>query len=215
MADYVHSHPLDILSTPDDDGLPRFSDSSGIGSGEIARRTQCHVRGPDAEAGRLPRLDTVPKKRQDPHICIHVSCRRFRRAVWGGPKMKKLLIIAAILAITLVTIWSGPAFSHETLTTTVLFDREIVQVLNRRCVMCHFEKGPSLLTRNIRADLASRAADSCQRHRPPHAAVEGSFRLWPFRQRQQPDVARNSVRRVVGGRPGAKKWRNGVYQYRG
>jgi hypothetical protein len=24
MADYVHSHPLDILSTPDDDGLPRF-----------------------------------------------------------------------------------------------------------------------------------------------------------------------------------------------
>jgi Heavy metal binding domain len=24
MADYVHSHPLDILSTPDDEGLPRF-----------------------------------------------------------------------------------------------------------------------------------------------------------------------------------------------
>ncbi len=90
--------------------------------------------------------------------------------------MKKLLIIAAILAVTLVTIWSGPAFSHETLTTTVLFDREIVQVLNRRCVMCHFEKGPSfsletyeqawLRGRQIRASVIAR-------HMPPWKAVSG------------------------------------------
>ena len=33
--------------------------------------------------------------------------------------------------------------SHETLTTTVLFDREIVRILNRHCVMCHVENGPS------------------------------------------------------------------------
>jgi len=90
--------------------------------------------------------------------------------------MKKILIIAAILTVTLVTISTGPAFSHESLTTTVLFDREIVQILNRRCVMCHFEKGPSfpletyeqtwLRGRQIRASVISR-------HMPPWNAVSG------------------------------------------
>jgi hypothetical protein len=90
--------------------------------------------------------------------------------------MKNLFIITAILAVALVMIWSGPAFSHETLTTTVLFDREIVQVLNRRCVMCHFEKGPSfpletyeqtwLRGRQIRAAVIAR-------HMPPWKAVSG------------------------------------------
>jgi hypothetical protein len=90
--------------------------------------------------------------------------------------MKKLFVIAAIFAAALVTIWSGPAFSHETLTTTVLFDREIVQILNRRCVMCHFEKGPSfpletyeqtwLRGRQIRASVIAR-------HMPPWNAVSG------------------------------------------
>jgi hypothetical protein len=90
--------------------------------------------------------------------------------------MKKMFVIAAIIAVTLVTIWSGPAFSHETLTTTVLFDREIVQILNRRCVMCHFEKGPSfpletyeqtwLRGRQIRASVIAR-------HMPPWNAVSG------------------------------------------
>jgi hypothetical protein len=90
--------------------------------------------------------------------------------------MKKILVIAALFAIALVTIWSGPAFSHETLTTTVLFDREIVQILNRRCVMCHFEKGPSfpletyeqtwLRGRQIRASVIAR-------HMPPWNAVSG------------------------------------------
>jgi len=36
-----------------------------------------------------------------------------------------------------------PVFSHETLTTTVLFEREIVRVLDRHCVMCHSAGGPS------------------------------------------------------------------------
>ena len=94
----------------------------------------------------------------------------------SGTEMKKILVIATILAVTLVTIWSGPAFSHETLTTTVLFDREIVQILNRRCVMCHFDKGPSfpletyeqtwLRGRQIRASVIAR-------HMPPWNAVSG------------------------------------------
>ena len=65
-------------------------------------------------------------------------------------------------------------FSHETLTTTVLFDREIVRILNKHCVMCHVENGPSfpletyeqtwLQGRKIRADVIAR-------HMPPWAAV--------------------------------------------
>ena len=68
------------------------------------------------------------------------------------------------------------AFSHETLTTTVLFDREIVRILDKHCVMCHMEKGPSfpletyeqtwLQKRPIRADVIAR-------HMPPWAAVPG------------------------------------------
>jgi hypothetical protein len=69
-----------------------------------------------------------------------------------------------------------PVFSHETLTTTVLFDREIVRILNKHCVMCHFENGPSfpletyeqtwLQGRRIRAAIIAR-------HMPPWAAVPG------------------------------------------
>jgi hypothetical protein len=66
--------------------------------------------------------------------------------------------------------------SHETLTTTVLFDREIVRILDKHCVMCHAENGPSfpletyeqtwLQKRPIRADVIAR-------HMPPWAAVSG------------------------------------------
>jgi hypothetical protein len=68
------------------------------------------------------------------------------------------------------------AISHETLTTTVLFDREIVRILNKHCVMCHVQNGPSfpletyeqtwLQGRNIRANVIAR-------HMPPWAAVPG------------------------------------------
>ena len=72
--------------------------------------------------------------------------------------------------------WPRQVFSHETLTTTVLFDREIVRVLNKHCVMCHVENGPSfplatyeqtwLQGRKIRANVIAR-------HMPPWAAVPG------------------------------------------
>lgn len=68
------------------------------------------------------------------------------------------------------------AVSHETLTTTVLFDREIVRILDKHCVMCHVENGPSfplktyeqtwLQKRPIRAAVIAR-------HMPPWAAVSG------------------------------------------
>jgi hypothetical protein len=81
--------------------------------------------------------------------------------------MKRVLVFL-VLSATL------PA--HETLTTTVLFDREIVRILNKHCVMCHAENGPSfpletyeqswLQGRKIRAEIIAR-------HMPPWAAVPG------------------------------------------
>src|SRR6266850_4145359 len=70
--------------------------------------------------------------------------------------------------------------AHETLTTTVLFDREIVRILNKHCVMCHGENGPSfplstyeetwLRGRKVRAEVIAR-------HMPPWAAVPGYGRF--------------------------------------
>jgi hypothetical protein len=82
--------------------------------------------------------------------------------------MKKLLVLLLVTC--------AAAVSHETLTTTVLFDREIVRILDKHCVMCHAENGPSfpletyeqtwLQKRPIRADVIAR-------HMPPWAAVSG------------------------------------------
>jgi hypothetical protein len=78
--------------------------------------------------------------------------------------------------VAIAVCWPRPVLSHETLTTTVLFDREIVRVLNSHCVMCHVEGGPSfplstyeqtwIQGRKIRAEVIAR-------HMPPWAAVPG------------------------------------------
>jgi hypothetical protein len=69
-----------------------------------------------------------------------------------------------------------PTNAHETLTTTVLFDREIVRILNKHCVMCHTQDGPAfpletyeqtwLEGRKIRASVIARQM-------PPWGAVPG------------------------------------------
>ena len=78
--------------------------------------------------------------------------------------------------VAILIAFAAVGLSHETLTTTVLFDREIVRILDKHCVMCHTENGPSfplmtyeqtwLQKRQIRADVIAR-------HMPPWAAVSG------------------------------------------
>jgi len=78
--------------------------------------------------------------------------------------------------VPVLFVFSVVGLSHETLTTTVLFDREIVRILDKHCVMCHVENGPAfplvtyeqtwLQKRPIRADVIAR-------HMPPWAAVSG------------------------------------------
>jgi hypothetical protein len=66
--------------------------------------------------------------------------------------------------------------AHETLTTTVLFDREIVRILDKHCVMCHAEDGPSFPLRTYEQTWLQKRpirADVIARHMPPWAAVSG------------------------------------------
>lgn len=58
--------------------------------------------------------------------------------------MSNVSILGLVVCVTGAVVLSPrPLLSHETLTTTVLFDREIVRILSRHCVMCHVENGPS------------------------------------------------------------------------
>jgi hypothetical protein len=91
--------------------------------------------------------------------------------------MRHTVSVAAIcVALLIAALWPRVVLSHETLTTTVLFDREIVRVLNTRCVMCHAEGGPSFpLETYEQAWLKRRAirAKVLSRHMPPWTALPG------------------------------------------
>jgi len=80
--------------------------------------------------------------------------------------MKKFLLVLCAV----------PALSHETLTTTVLFDREIVRILDKHCVMCHVENGPSFPLETYEQTWLARRpihAAVIARHMPPWSAVPG------------------------------------------
>lgn len=86
------------------------------------------------------------------------------------------LISAASLVVAAVGAWPRPASSHETVNTTVLFDREIVRILNSHCVMCHAAGGPSFpLTTYEEAWLQRKkmTAAVISRHMPPWPALSG------------------------------------------
>ena len=90
--------------------------------------------------------------------------------------LRNKTIAGLCVSVSLCVCVSNVTLSHETLTTTVLFDREIVRIVNQHCVMCHTESGPSfpletyeqtwLQGRKIRADVIAR-------HMPPWPAVPG------------------------------------------
>src|SRR5262249_5670763 len=89
---------------------------------------------------------------------------------------RRRVVLCLCVSVSLCLLSTAGSFAHETLTTTVLFDREIVRILNKHCVMCHVQNGPSfpletyeqtwLQGRNIRANVIAR-------HMPPWAAVPG------------------------------------------
>jgi hypothetical protein len=83
-----------------------------------------------------------------------------------------------VTALTLAWLLSFPQAlaSHGTLTTTVLFDREIVRILNTRCVMCHDEGALSFPLATYEQTWIRRNAVRTavlERHMPPWPAVAG------------------------------------------
>lgn len=89
---------------------------------------------------------------------------------------RALVLFVAVLLPTAYVAWPRPARSHETLTTTVLFDREIVRILDSRCVMCHAADGPSFPLESYEQTWLRRRSmhdEVIARHMPPWSAVPG------------------------------------------
>ncbi len=91
--------------------------------------------------------------------------------------MRKLTwLTIALYAMACWIGWPRLARSHGSITTTVLFDREIVRILNSRCVMCHNDQSLAfplstyeqtwVRGRDIRTQIL-------RRHMPPWSAVAG------------------------------------------
>jgi mono/diheme cytochrome c family protein len=91
------------------------------------------------------------------------------------------LVVAAVSLVAAIAVgWPRAVSSHETVNTTVLFDREIVRVLNSHCVMCHVEGGPSFpLTTYEDVWLQRRkiSAAVIARRMPPWPAMPGYGRF--------------------------------------
>src|SRR2546421_2934791 len=102
------------------------------------------------------------------------STRSHLPSMWPRSNHQPFFVPLCLCGYFLIFVFAG--FAHETLTTTVLFDREIVRILNNHCVMCHAENGPSfplqtyeqtwLEGRRVRADVIAH-------HMPPWSAVPG------------------------------------------
>jgi len=89
---------------------------------------------------------------------------------------RRALPVAAAAAVLAWSLWTSSAVAHESLTTTVLFNREIVRVLNKHCVMCHAAGSLSFpLETYEQTFLQGRAIRSraLDRHMPPWSAVSG------------------------------------------
>lgn len=91
--------------------------------------------------------------------------------------MKRLTwLTVALYAMACWIGWPRAAGSHGSITTTVLFDREIVRILNSHCVMCHADQSLAfplstyeqtwVRGRDIRTEIL-------RRHMPPWSAVAG------------------------------------------
>jgi len=88
--------------------------------------------------------------------------------------------IAGAIALAVVVCVSRTASTHETVNTTVLFDREIVRILNNHCVMCHTDRGPAFpLETYEQVWLQKRKVSAAviARHMPPWPAFPGYGRF--------------------------------------
>src|SRR3979409_1185139 len=141
MVDYVHSPPLDILAQQDDDGGPPvFVIAPGADLEKLRGGPDVTFEGLMPKPGRY-RAWTQFRR----HDQLHTFAFTFNVVPTVNRRpLQRVVLSAAIALVTVVVIcWPRALLSHETVTTTVLFDREIVRILNSHCVMCHADGGPS------------------------------------------------------------------------
>ena len=90
--------------------------------------------------------------------------------------LPRMLVCAFACAMAAGIAWPDRVLSHGSITTTVLFDREIVRVLNDHCVMCHMEQGLAFPLETYEQTWLRRQpirTSVLRRHMPPWAAVTG------------------------------------------
>ena len=90
--------------------------------------------------------------------------------------MRKSAFLFAILLVVGWALWPDPALSHAVVGTTVTFDREIVRILSKKCLVCHSENnlGVPLTTYEETRPWAGAIHDEVlRRHMPPWRAVAG------------------------------------------
>jgi hypothetical protein len=93
---------------------------------------------------------------------------------------RRLILVSTLVFAAIAVGWPRPASSHETVNTTVLFEREIVRVLNNHCVVCHVEGGPSFPLATYEDVWLQRrkiSAAVIARHMPPWPAMPGYGRF--------------------------------------
>ena len=74
------------------------------------------------------------------------------------------------------TLWPRPAESHETVGTSVSFEREIARILTRRCLNCHSDRNlafPLTTYEETRPWARAIQEEVMARHMPPWRAVPG------------------------------------------
>ncbi|MBT6043033.1 MAG: cytochrome c, partial [Gammaproteobacteria bacterium] len=89
---------------------------------------------------------------------------------------RQLARVSIVLLAVIAAAWSALTFPHAATSNSVLFDREIVRILNTHCVMCHMTGGPAedIVTWQQTWLMRDAIHDKVlARHMPPWAAVAG------------------------------------------
>ncbi|MSO30688.1 MAG: hypothetical protein EXQ48_07060 [Acidobacteria bacterium] len=91
--------------------------------------------------------------------------------------MVRLLRLTVPLWVTaLVLLWEPRVSSHNPITTTVLFNREVATLLNQKCAQCHVERGlamPLLTYAQVRPWAVAIKEEILAKRMPPWSAERG------------------------------------------
>jgi hypothetical protein len=90
--------------------------------------------------------------------------------------MRKLNWLLGVAGAAAAVTWSALTFPHAATSNSVLFDREIVRIIDKHCVMCHMDGGPASAIETWEQAWLARNGfhdEVLARHMPPWAAVSG------------------------------------------